>query len=109
MELIGFYNDFKEGVLTEFLKKDLTSEEVNLYINDYIGWRAISDDPKKMAKPEGFNQAKFIRDRMKKIEESVDNTHIIKARKSGIEKIKHQDGRQKKLDEIEAEIQKILK
>jgi hypothetical protein len=52
IELIGFYNDFKEGVLREFLPNDFSPDEKVLYINDYVGWRTLSDDSKKMAKPE---------------------------------------------------------
>jgi hypothetical protein len=55
VELIGFYNDFKEGVLREYLPKEFTPDEKVLYANDYVGWRALNDDSKKMAKPEHFN------------------------------------------------------
>ena len=80
-------------MLREFLRKEFTPEERTLYMNDYIGWRALSDDTRKMEKVEHFNQAKFIRDRMKKIEGTVDYQQVINVRKAGIEQIKHQDGR----------------
>lgn len=43
------------------------------------------------------------------IEGTVDYQQVINVRKAGIDQIKHQDGRQKKLDSIEAEIQRTLK
>jgi len=49
IELIGFFNEFKDGVLRDFFK-NLTSSEKNKYLNDYISLKQLQKLGKKLDK-----------------------------------------------------------
>ena len=41
LELIGFFNEFREGSLNEIMKRHLSSQEKEDYINRYISYKII--------------------------------------------------------------------
>lgn len=67
LELIGFFNEFKDGALLDFKLKKLQPAEKEIYINSYISWATLLKDKKG-------DKAKIVleRDNMKTIESSVE-------------------------------------
>lgn len=42
VEVIGHFNEFKDGVLGDFRMKKLTADEKKTYIDDYMAWLQLS-------------------------------------------------------------------
>jgi len=102
LELIGFFNEFKDGALLDFKLKKLPSFKVQstdkeAYIKSYIAWATLLKD-KKGDKTKITQE----RDKMKAIESQVEAPQIITLRKSAIEKLRANDNREKEMEEIEA-------
>jgi hypothetical protein len=97
LELIGFFNEFKDGALLDFKLKKLQSTDKEAYIKSYIAWATLLKD-KKGDKTKITQE----RDRMKAIESQVEAPQIITLRKSAIEKLRANDNREKEMEEIEA-------
>ena len=81
VELIGFFNEFKDGVLSQFEKRKLSSAEKSAYMVDYMAWVHLSRDKKDSGKAKEKHQA------MLQIEHQVHHRDIIAIRKTAIEKL----------------------
>ena len=102
VELIGFFNEFKDGVLSQFERRKLSAEEKSAYIDDYMAWVQLSRDKKDKSKAKEKHQA------MQQVEHQVHHQVIIAIRKSAIEKLSSKDRRQIELNDIEKQIQKQI-
>ena len=89
LELIGFFNEFKDGALVEFYKRNLTMDEVNQYFKDYTKFKELERQKKPDPK-----ELKEVRDRMIQIEKLVDYSQIVDVRKKALEGMRNSDQRQ---------------
>jgi len=65
LEIIGFYNEFKEGALIDIYKYKMDDEESAAYIDNYLNWRSLEGNHKEA------EQAKYYRDLMREKENQV--------------------------------------
>ena len=83
LEIIGFFNEFKEGALAKFYQNNFTSEEALEYEKMYSKWRALEESQKDVASE--------IRAKMKGLEEDRDYEKIIEIRQKGVNKLKSRE------------------
>ena len=41
LEIIGFFNEFKEGALAIFYQRKFTREESDSYLDNYSKWKSL--------------------------------------------------------------------
>jgi hypothetical protein len=76
LEIIGFFNEFKDGALHEFKTRKLTPDEKKEYLGYYVAWRALEDS----LKDQDIKAAKELREKMRKIENLTNEAELIAAR-----------------------------
>jgi len=47
LEIIGFFNEFKDGALNEFITRKLQPDEKKEYLKHYMAWRKLEDSIKE--------------------------------------------------------------
>ena len=97
VEVIGHFNEFKDGVLSDFLTRKLTAAEKTTYIDNYMAWLQLSREKEKEKKKDNdktdSSQIKAKYEAMRQIEDQVHHDVIIVIRKSAIGKLQSEDGR----------------
>lgn len=73
VEIIGFFNEFKDGALTKFKERKLTKEEKEDYLTEYVSWRCLEDSQKDT----DIEKCKEHRENMKKHEALTNDAELI--------------------------------
>ena len=76
MEIIGFFNEFKDGALNEFITRKLKPDEKKEYLKYYIEWRTLEDS----IKDQDIKTSKELREKMRKIENLTNDVELIAVR-----------------------------
>ena len=105
MEIIGFFNEFKDGALNEFKTRKLRPDEKKEYLQYYTAWRNLDDESIKPLKEQDLKTSKELREKMKKIEDLTNDAELIAVRQTGIQKLNTAKSEQKERDGILQKIQ----
>lgn len=76
LEIIGFFNEFKDGALNGFRTRKLLPDEKKEYLKWYTAWRPLEDSVKE----QDVKTSKELREKMKKIENLTNDAELIAVR-----------------------------
>lgn len=76
MEIIGFFNEFRDGALNEFITRKLKPDEKKEYLNYYTAWRTLEDS----VKDQDVKTFAELREQMRKIENLTNDAELIAVR-----------------------------
>ena len=104
VEIIGFFNEFKDGALTKFKERKLTPQEKEAYLADYVSWCCLEDSQKDA----DIEKCKEHRENMRKVEALTNDTELIQLRNVGKKKYQTKQGRIKEKEDIHKKIQEEI-
>jgi len=76
LEIIGFFNEFRDGALNEFITRKLQPDEKKEYLKYYTAWRTLEDSVKE----QDVKTSEELREKMKKIEDLTNDAELIAVR-----------------------------
>jgi hypothetical protein len=76
LEIIGFFNEFRDGALNEFITRKLKPDEKKEYLNYYTAWRTLEDS----VKDQDVKTFAELREQMRKIENLTNDAELIAVR-----------------------------
>ena len=86
VEVIGHFNEFKDGVLGDFCMRKLTADDKKTYIDNYMAWLQLSRGKKDNDKAKS-SQIQAKHEAMRQIEDEVHHDVIVVIRKSALGKL----------------------
>ena len=94
MEYIGFYNEYREGLLRTVNERTMTMKQSQDYVKLYCEYKGLSQNKKKK------KEAEQLRETMKEIESKYAYDKIIPARNFGMKILLKEETEAKELEEI---------
>lgn len=101
LERIGVFNEFRDGAVSDFLKRKLTQQDKQKYLDAFLRYLKATNELSKDSttnKKEHQKQADKSRKEMRAIEDQVDHVQIVEIREQGHKQFRNEDEYQSELD-----------